>query len=315
MRVSRASVFGAFLFALLMLAAAPTVSAQAWLPPKGEAAFSLGWSHTWADHHIDYTGANLAPGDMDWHNAVSDLSYGITDRFAARVNIPFVTSKYVGDRPHPARPGHPPIDTGSWNSAFTDFRAELRFKATTGSLAVTPLVAIVVPSHWYESMGHSSFGNNSVEGQLGVNVGRVLDPLLPNAYLQARYVYAIPEAWAGIRPTRSNVVFDLGYFVTGSLTVSVLGAYTKTHAGWRAVVDFPPATNPDFYNHDRLTRHDYFRFGGGASYALTGSIDVGVNYYATLWARSDINMSGIALSVTYGFSPAQVIKRNKDANR
>jgi hypothetical protein len=36
-----------------------------------------------------------------------------------------------------------------------------------------------------------------------------------------------------------------------------------------------------------------------------------LNYYATLWARSDVNMSGIALSVTYGFSPAQVIKRNK----
>ena len=315
MRVSRASVFGAFHFALLMLAAAGTVSAQAWLPPKGEAAFSLGWSRTWADHHLNYLGANVSPGDMIWNNAVSDLSYGVTDRLAVRVNIPFVTSKYVGAAPHPARPGLPPLDTGSWHSAFTDFRAEVRFKATTGALAVTPVVALVVPSHWYESMGHSAFGNNAVEGQFGVNVGRVLDPVLPNAYLQARYVYAVPEEWAGIRPTRSNVIFDLGYFVTGSLTVSVVGAYTKTHAGWRATVDFPPPTSPDFYNHDRLTKHDYFRFGGGASYALTGSIDVGLNYYTTLWARSDVNMSGFALSFTYGFSPAQVIKRNRDASR
>ena len=44
----------------LVLAGA-NVSAQAWLPPKGEAAFSLGWSRTWADHHLDYLGNSLAP--------------------------------------------------------------------------------------------------------------------------------------------------------------------------------------------------------------------------------------------------------------
>ena len=99
MRVSRASVFGTLLLAVLTLAAAGTASAQAWLPPKGEAAFSLGWSRTWADHHIGYDGVIASPGDMIWNNAVSDLSYGVTDRLAVRVNIPFVTSKYVGTRP------------------------------------------------------------------------------------------------------------------------------------------------------------------------------------------------------------------------
>ena len=296
----------------LVLAGA-NVSAQAWLPPKGEAAFSLGWSRNWADHHIDYTGADLSPGDMIWHNAVTDLGYGVTDRLAVRVNIPFVTSKYVGTRPHPARPGRPPLDDGSWHSTFQDFRAEVRFKATTGALAVTPVVALVVPSHGYESHGHSGFGRKTVEGQFGINVGRLLDPLLPNAYLQARYVYAVPEEYVGLRPTRSSVVFDLGYFVTGSLTVSALGAWTKTHSGWRGTVDFPRLPDQDFYHHDQITKNEYFRLGGGASYALTGSIEIGVNYYTTLWARSDINMSGLALSVTYGFSPAQVVRRSKGA--
>ena len=311
MHMSRAGAVGTLLLVGLTLAAVGTASAQAWLPPKGEAAFSLGWSRTWASHHIGWDGVIASPGDMTWNNAVSDLSYGVTDRFAVRVNIPFVTSSYVGTRPHIPRPGGVTLDDGSRHSTFTDFRAEVRFKATTGALAVTPVVAIVFPSHWYESHGHSSFGNNSVEGQFGINVGRVLDPLLPNAYLQARYVYVVPEEYFGIRPTRSNVVFDLGYFVTGSLTVSTFGAYMKTHSGWRATIDYPPNTQPGFWYHDRLTKHDYFRFGGGASYALTGSIEVGVNYYATLWARSDINMSGIAMSMTYGFSPAQVIKRKK----
>jgi hypothetical protein len=311
MRGSRARVFGPLVLVGLILAAAGTASAQAWLPPKGEAAFSLGWSRTWADHHLDYLGNTLAPGDMIWHNAIADLGYGVTDRLAVRLNIPYVVSKYVGTRPHPARPGKPPLDTGSWNSTFQDFRAEVRFRATTGSLAVTPVVALVVPSHWYESSGHSAFGRNLVEGQFGINVGRLLDPLLPDAYLQARYVYAVPEKCLGISHNRSNVAFDLGYFVTGSLTVSVLGAWAKTHGGWRAIVDFPPATSPNFWYHDQLTKTEYFRLGGGASYALTGSIDVGLNGYATVSGRSDVNMSGISLSFTYGFSPAQVIKRNK----
>src|SRR5262245_13950184 len=311
MRLSRPNVLETLLVVVLTHAAVATASAQAWLPPKGEAAFSMGWSHSWADYHIDYTGAKVAPGDMDWHNAVSDFGYGITDRVAVRVNIPFVTSRYVGDRPHIPRPGKPPIDDGAWHSTFTDFRAEVRFKATSGSLAVTPALALVAPSHWYETHGHSASGKRALEAQFGVNAGRLLDPLLPNAYLQARYVFAVPEEYQGIRPTRSNVTFDLGYFVTGSLTVSFLGAWSKTHAGWRAVIDFPPPTNPGFWYHDRLQKTDYFRFGGGASYSLTGSIDVAVNYYPTVWARSDINMSWIAVSMTYGFSPAQVIKRHK----
>jgi hypothetical protein len=55
MRMSRTGAFGTLLAVVLMLAAAETASAQAWLPPKGEASFSLGWSRTWADHHINYS--------------------------------------------------------------------------------------------------------------------------------------------------------------------------------------------------------------------------------------------------------------------
>ena len=232
----RGTALGAMVATSLFLPLSGTASAQAWVPPKGEAVVSLGWSRNWADHHLDYLGAFASPGDMIWNNAVSGLGYGVTDRLAVRVNIPFVISKYVGTRPHPARPGKPPLDDGSWHSTFQDFRAEVRFRATTGSLAVTPVVALLVPSHWYESHGHSAFGKNQIEGQFGINVGRVLDPVLPDAYLQARYVFAVTGKTLGISHNRSNVAFDLGYFVTGSLTVSAFGAWTKTHGGWRAKV-------------------------------------------------------------------------------
>src|SRR5262245_65732442 len=84
-----------------LLAGATTASAQAWLPPKGEAAVTLGYSRIWATTHIDYQGNDVGPGDMIWNNVAVDLSYGVTNRFAVRLGVPFVTSKYDGASPHP----------------------------------------------------------------------------------------------------------------------------------------------------------------------------------------------------------------------
>ena len=156
-------------------------------------------------------------------------------------------SKYVGTRPHPARPGTPALDTGSWNSAFQDFRAEVRFQGDDGLSRGDARRGARRPEPLVRVDGHSAFGRNTVEGQFGINVGRVLDPLLPDAYLQARYIYAVPEKYdRHLAQPGATSAFDLGYFVTGSLTVSVLGAWTKTHGGWRATVDFPPGHQPGF---------------------------------------------------------------------
>jgi len=292
-----------------------TASAQAWVPPKGEATLSVGWGYNWADHHTTYDGTSVDPGAMLFHSALSDLSYGVTNRLAVGVNLPFVASRYGGEKPHKARlaapPGAPLYDDGTWHGTFQDFRAEARFRATTGSLAITPMAALVVPSHFYEYLAHSASGRGLTEGQFGVSVGRVLDPILPKAYAQARYVYAVPEKVLGLSHNRSEVSVDLGYFVTDSLTASVFGGLTKTHRGWRATIDYPPPTNPDWESHDQLRKAEYVRLGGGLSYALTGSIDVGLSGFATLRSRSDVNMSGVSLIVSYGFSPAQIIKRRK----
>ena len=288
-----------------------TALAQAWLPPKGEAALSIGWSYNWAGHHLNYLGRIDSPGDMLFNIATTDLGYGLTDRLAVSVNLPYVVSKYRGPNPHPARVGAPQYDTGAWNRTFQDFRSVVRFRVTTGSLAVTPMVALVAPTRGYEYIGHSAPGRRLVEGQIGLNVGRILDPILPRGFAQARYLFAVPEKVIGISHNRSEVSLNMGYFVTDALTAQVFGAYAKTYGGWRATVDFPPPTSPNFQYHDQLRSAETFRLGGGVSYAVTGSIDLGVSGFFTRWAKSDTNMSGVSLSVSYGFSPSQMIKRKK----
>jgi len=290
--------------------------AQAWLPPKGEATVTIGISRDFANQHTDDDGNNLTLptgegwGSMTWNDIRPILGYGITDRLAVRLSVPFVISKYEGDAPHPPLPGHENLDDGNWHSSFGDFSAQVRFKATRGSLVVTPLLAFGVPSHSYEFYAHATAGLHLAAGQVGVILGRLLDPWLENAYVQARYTFTRNEKVLGIAHDQSNASLDVGYFVTSALTLNVFGEWQKTHGGWR-FIDVPPPTDPNFLYHDQLLRADHFQLGGSASYALTSSIELAVSGYATLHSARDMNVAGIALSMTYGFSPAQVIKRSK----
>jgi hypothetical protein len=301
--------------ATLTLAPAAIASAQqAWLPPKGEGTFSIGYSYALATTHTDYQGKSVAPGDMAWNSLGSDLSYGVTDRFAVRLNLPFVISKYDGAQPHPPAAGHTNIDDGAWHSTFQDFRAEFRFRATLGPLVVTPFAALIVPSHSYEYYGHPAAGRDLVEGQVGVVAGRLLDPVLPNAYLQLRYLFGMPEKVLGISHNRSQLAFDVGYLLGKAFSVRGFGNWQVTHGGWRVPIDWPARTSPQFLVHDQVTRQDYLQLGAAASYSLTGSIDLSLYGYDTVYARSYVDMKALGVSFSYSASPAQLIRRKRREN-
>ena len=297
--------------ALGMALWAAEAAAQAWLPPKGEATLALGFLRMSADEHLNYQGDGVAPGAMIWNNVMSDLSYGVTDRLAVRLNVPFVISKYGGNLPHTPLAGRANLDDGDWHSTFQDLLAEVRFRATSGSIAVTPFVAVSVPTHYYEYYGHGAAGRKLVEGQFGVAAGRLLDPLLPNGYVQVRYMYGVPEKVLGISHNRSQLNFETGYLLGPAFTVRFLGSWQRTHGGWRVPIDYPPFTSPQFQAHDQVSRNDYLRLGGGVSYSLTGSVDVNVFGYGTVWGRNDVNMRGYGASLTWSASPAQLIKKKR----
>jgi hypothetical protein len=293
------------------LAGATISSAQAWLPPRGEAAVTLYYNRLWATEHINYLGLPNSPGDMIWNNIGLDLSYSVNDRLAVRLGLPFVISKYDGAFPHPPLGGVVPNDDGNWHGTFQDASSELRFKATQGSLAVTPFVGIAVPTHDYPTYGHGSPGRGLIEGRFGLAVGRVLDPLLPDLYIQARYTYVVPEKVIGISHNASQLGVDLGYLIGSALTVRAIGMWQWTYGGWRSTVDFPPKTSIDYLHHDQLQRTQYFRLGGSVAYSITSAIDVNVFGYSTVTARSDVDMKSLGIALTYSASPAQLIRRKR----
>src|SRR5687767_1059344 len=169
-----------------LAAAAPSpAAAQAWLAPKGEASFSIAGQYLGARYHLFSDGQRYDRGRMQWSHLISDLSYSVSDRFAVRVGIPFVVSRYTGPFPH-IPVDREPQDDGTWNPTFQDLSVEARYQAATGGLAITPFLAFVTPVADYPILAHTAAGKGLREATVGVYMGRRLDPILPDAYAQAK---------------------------------------------------------------------------------------------------------------------------------
>ena len=284
--------------------------AQAWLPPRGEAALDLVYQNYYVRDHLVGDGQAFELGSVRTNAILFGLSYGITDRFAASVSLPYVYAHYNGSNPHQL-----PIDNGDYHGTFADYRFDLRYNLMREPAVVTPFAAAIIPSHRYITFAHSAVSVGLHEYLIGVNLGRRLDPLISKAYVQGRASYAFVEHVLGISHDRTNFDLDLGYFLTPSLTVTASSNYQRTHGG----IDFPHIGTPAFVAftkssywsvHDVIARAEYLNVGGSLSYALTGSVDVAASYVGMVWGKNihRIN-SGVVVGFTYGFSPQQTIRK------
>src|SRR2546425_1203434 len=119
------------------------------------------------------------------------------------------------------------------------------------------------PSHHYEHFAHSAVGTDLWEVQIGMNVGKRLAPLLPNAFLQMRYSYAMVQRVDGIRPNRSRIETQFGYFLTRRLSVQAIAASQITHSGLDFPEDFPSNSPTDerWRHHDQISTINFLNLG------------------------------------------------------
>src|SRR4029453_5554148 len=112
---------------------------------------------------------------------VFDVTYGVTEKIAVDVSLPFIASKYDGPQPHPTA-----LDDGAFPGALQDLRVAVRYSLRAGRFAVTPYIGSILPSHNYEYYAHAAPGRRVAEVQVGAYVGKLLDAVIPGAFLQAR---------------------------------------------------------------------------------------------------------------------------------
>jgi len=280
-------------------------SAQAWVPGTRQLWVSTGYQYLDAGNHLfsqdippeaggdGSNGLNL--GEITGQTLLLGLDYGITDRLAGTATLAYVGSKYVGDDPDA------PMDDGTWNHGFQDFGFALRYMALRDPVVVTPAVEVGVPSHSYDPLGHSALGRGLNELRMGLNLGWVGRSFLSGLYLQGSYKYALVEEVDGIRPNRTDLGVDAGYFVTTNLVLRASGGYVNTHDGIDWLEDLGEGHEEAFHTHDQLAKTRAATVGGGLSYSF-GPATVGLGVLATVWGENTHESTAFLVSVSRTFT-------------
>lgn len=306
---SRRRIAGLLSFVALVVAAPAPGNAQAWLPPKGEASLYVGGQYLNARYHLFSQGERVDRGRMQWCYALSDLSYGVTDRFAVRAGIPYVVSRYTGTFPHLVD-RRAVNDDGAWHRTFQDLAFEARYQATTGAIAVAPFLAASYPAAAYEQHSHVAAGRHLREYFAGVNLGRRLDPFLPDAYAHAKLSFTMPERVLGIWHNRNNADVELGYSVRRAVGIRAIGSWQWTHGGFRIPID-APAGSANYAFHDQLAKDTHFIVGAGLSFAASGSLDVSATAVRMISGENSNLVRGVNVGATWSFSPARLVRGGK----
>jgi hypothetical protein len=283
------------------------VAAQAFTPPKGLGAVTLAWQY------VDNTGHRLSDGFFRptgpsvTMSALLDVEYGVTDRLAASLSIPYVFAKYTGELPPLS--GQPADACRCWHSAFQDYSLVARYRFGDQAWAVTPLVRFDIPSHDYAYRGEAVVGKQLNEAHVGLSAGARLAGLLSDASVHATYTYAFVEkALDEISVDRSNLSVDLGYALSRRLYVRVNSTWLWTHGGLRlGSVSGNPFPLPGELNTpqrlaeaDRLRRVRWGQVGGGASYSV-GPVDIFASFTKYIWGRDAHNGQAYNLGATWYF--------------
>ncbi|HUE85119.1 MAG TPA: hypothetical protein VMO26_03505 [Vicinamibacterales bacterium] len=301
---------------LLWLVLPAAAAAQsAWVPLKGEGAISLVLQNLEFGGHFDEHGEKLdgaVPSRA--YIGIFHFEYALTDRVAVTARLPYVASKFTGhddepataflreqyeefQRTHPEATGSS-LDTGELYSTFQDFNLTLRYNALDrGGVAVTPVIGVTIPSHHYRTIGEAAPGQDRRALHVGVNIGRLLDPVLPNAYVHGRYTYAFVEDLLGINLDRSAAELEVGYAITPIINARALVNWARTHGG----IPFSRSLEDAFLflAHDRLLAVRYWHAGVGATVSLTDSIDLD-GAWVTFLAGSDTHYGmGVSVGLTW----------------
>jgi hypothetical protein len=284
--------------------------AQAWVPAQGEGAVAFSVQELNVKKHLAGTEVRDA-GHINTVVLLSDVTYGLTDKLAVDLAVPFVSSIYAGNRPHPGTD----VDNGKFHSSFTDIRFSVRYNLTRKGAVITPYVGSIVPSHDYAYYGHAASGERLRELQVGAFVAKLFSKGAPGMFVSSRIAYGFVEKVLDISHNKSMGDLEVGYFVTPSFRAFGMmnGAYT--HGG----IDFPitglagvaPVYQPV---HDIIQQVNYLHAGGGFAYSVNDSVDLFGSFTRLVAGKNGHALNrGITFGASWSFSRRP--KANLDARQ
>ena len=212
---------------------------------------------------------------------------------ALSASLPYITSRYDGPYPD-----NPDLDNGDFHGGFQNLAFQARYLAVTRPLVITPYFALVIPSHAYETLGHTAIGTNLMEVQFGVYLGKLLTFVSDNLVAQVGYDYVNIETHHDIKANQSNLDVSLGYFVSDAISVTTVLSYLKTNG----VIDWLDINDEaTFHAHDQHAAASYLHLGGSVSIDVTDALGFSVGYMRTLWGQNTHEIEAVTIGTTWNF--------------
>jgi len=272
---------------------------QAWVPLKGEGETALSYQNLFNKYHYNSDGSRHDYGHIRAFRLIQEFDYGITNKFAVSVSLPYGFGKYHGPYPHQL-----PIDSGDYHGALQDFRVGFRYNVVKRPFQFTPFLATVFPSHHYEHFAHSAVGIDMWEVQTGMSLGRNLAPVLPRGYFQLSYGYSFMQRVLGMRPNRSRIDTEFGYFLTRRLSLQGIAASQIVHHGLNFPQDFPDRSqsNVTWRHHDQILAINFLNMGGGVAYFVRSNWQVYSSLLTSMWGQNGHALrTGFSFGMSWSF--------------
>ena len=286
---------------------APDACGQASVPEEGEGSWTLAGQDVSVHHHTDFRGVKADIGHTRTQMLFLGVDYGVTDKLAVNLGIPYIRSKYVGAFPHihgdfPGHEDDPVIDDGRYHGSFQDLSLAVRYQLWNEPVVVTPFIQVGYPSRDYPYRGHSAIGKRLRQVEFGAYLASGFEGSLEALYVQASYGYSISEEILGISMRSSKLDLGLDYAFTPRLTGRLFAVWLYTHNGLRVPVDFPPAPDPRFYAHDRLLKTEMLNLGTGFSFVLSPRYTLYGTWLSTVDSKNaHVIHNGFTLAINGSF--------------
>jgi hypothetical protein len=273
------------------------------VPGKGHGDVAIALQNLFIEEHTISDGTRNKVGTITTNSAFLNFDYGLTDRLAVTVGIPFKSSKYVGPRPHnPANlyddHGQYFIDDGDFHAGWQDLSVSLRYAWVRKKWMVTPYITTGTPLRDYTTFGHAAVGTGQWRVEAGVSAGRQFSGVFRNLY----FVGGIGYAW--MQPVdrtvnHATLSAELGWFISPTLSVHANLSRQKTFNGFEFPQDFPNQKDDHYFYHDMNLRNDYLNAGIGIDWQATDRDRLFLNQGGTLYGD---NTHIIKYVLTLGYS-------------
>jgi hypothetical protein len=272
-----------------------SANAQPWVTAPDESTISVLHHFVQSGIHLNKEGLGTkALGAETFHVVALEGTYGLRERFAIEAGVVWLATKWTG----PEHERHGPLDTGSYHATFQDLRVALRYQLTGGEIGIAPFLAITLPTHDYETRGHSAFGRNLRELEAGVSVGRTL---ANHGYVYGGVSYAWSADVKGVDLDLDHMNGDVEIGHRAGRRVNLRG-FSKWQLMWDGLQLGPLTEHLELSPvHDRLARASYVQLGGGAAVDLNNRATLSVDAFVTQAGRNVHAVYAVVTGISWSF--------------